>query len=199
VRDPRTALAVGVASTPLGRMHLAATGRGLCWAAFDPWRGRVVRAVELPAADRVAAASGPSGDVAENGPERSAQDAASVAASALLAQAIRAIDAWFARTSRALDVPLDVPATDWQRRVWAAAAHIRFGDRVTYGELAARLGRVGAARAVGTALGANPCLLFTPCHRVVGRGGRLTGYAGGIERKRALLAFESDASAPAVR
>jgi methylated-DNA-[protein]-cysteine S-methyltransferase len=52
---------------------------------------------------------------------------------------------------------------------------------------------------VGTALGANPCLLFTPCHRVVGRGGRLTGYAGGIERKRALLAFESDASAPAAR
>ena len=148
-------------------------------------------AADAPVRERVAAAiepraPGPARRRSEP-PEQPAFDAAG----ALLARAVGQIDAWFARADRTLDMPLDMPATDWQRRVWTAAAALRFGECVTYGELAARMGTPRAARAVGMALGANPCLLFTPCHRVVGRGGRLVGYAAGVERKRWLLAFES--------
>jgi methylated-DNA-[protein]-cysteine S-methyltransferase len=80
--------------------------------------------------------------------------------------------------------------TRFQHRVWAELRTIPRGKTVTYGELAARLGMPGAARAVGSAVARNPISIVVPCHRVVGADGSLTGYAGGVERKRALLAIE---------
>ena len=80
--------------------------------------------------------------------------------------------------------------TSFQRRVWEELRTIPAGTTVTYAELARRIGRPGAARAVGAAVARNPVSIVVPCHRVVGAGGSLTGYAGGVERKRALLAIE---------
>lgn len=83
--------------------------------------------------------------------------------------------------------------TPFQRRAWDALRTIPAGTTVTYGELAARLGRPGAARAVGSAVARNPISIVVPCHRVVGADGSLTGYAGGVEAKRRLLALEGAA------
>ena len=98
--------------------------------------------------------------------------------------------AYFAGERVAFDLPLDPVGTAWQRRVWAALMDIPYGETRGYGELAAALGAPGAARAVGHANGRNPISIVVPCHRVVGADGRLTGYGGGLERKRALLALE---------
>lgn len=86
--------------------------------------------------------------------------------------------------------PLDPAGTAFQRAVWQALLDIPAGTPATYGRLAARLGRAQAARALGAAVGRNPISILIPCHRVVGSSGALTGYAGGLERKRALLSLE---------
>lgn len=92
---------------------------------------------------------------------------------------------------RAFDLPLAfVIGTPFQQAVWRALLGIRQGDTVTYAEIARRVGRPAAVRAVGAAVGRNPISVIVPCHRVVGSDGSLTGYAGGIERKRALLRHE---------
>ncbi len=101
------------------------------------------------------------------------------------------LDAYFAGDLRAFDVPLAVAGTPFQRAVWAALCEVPYGTTTTYGALAARLGRPAAARAVGAANGRNPISILVPCHRVVGASGALTGYAGGVERKRWLLAHEA--------
>jgi O-6-methylguanine DNA methyltransferase len=87
-------------------------------------------------------------------------------------------------------VPLDLLGTPFQRSVWAALLAIPYGETHTYGGLAALLGRPRAARAVGRAVGTNRVNILVPCHRVIGRDGTLTGYGGGLERKRALLHLE---------
>lgn len=86
------------------------------------------------------------------------------------------------------ELPLSPAGSAFQRRVWALLAEIPYGKTVTYGELAARLG--SSARAVGGAVGRNPISIILPCHRVLGAGGRLTGYAGGLDRKIQLLHHE---------
>jgi methylated-DNA-[protein]-cysteine S-methyltransferase len=101
--------------------------------------------------------------------------------------------AYFAGELRAFDVPLDLRGTAFQQRVWAALRDIPYGETRTYGELAAALGAPSASRAVGLANGRNPISIVVPCHRVVGASGSLTGYAGGVERKRALLDLEARA------
>lgn len=88
------------------------------------------------------------------------------------------------------DVPLELGGTAFQRTVWAALRSIPYGETVSYGELAERIGRATASRAVGLANGRNPVSIIVPCHRVVGSTGDLTGYGGGVERKRYLLDFE---------
>lgn len=88
------------------------------------------------------------------------------------------------------DLPLDVRGTAFQQRVWEALGTIPAGETWTYGELAARIGKPGAARAVGAACGSNPVCVVVPCHRVVGSNGKLTGYAYGTDRKRELLRRE---------
>jgi O-6-methylguanine DNA methyltransferase len=106
-----------------------------------------------------------------------------------LADAVAALDAYLGGAPR-LDVPLDLAGTPFQLAVWRALAEVPFGETTTYAALAARLGRPTAARAVGAAVGANPVSLLVPCHRVVGARGDLTGFAWGLEMKRALLAHE---------
>ncbi|MEU6082781.1 methylated-DNA--[protein]-cysteine S-methyltransferase [Streptomyces sp. NPDC047108] len=109
------------------------------------------------------------------------------------AEAVRQLDAWFAGDRTDFDLPLRLHGTPFQQRVWTALREIPYGGTVSYGELAARLGKPSASRAVGLANGKNPVSIIVPCHRVVGAGGSLTGYGGGLDRKRRLLDFESGA------
>ena len=97
---------------------------------------------------------------------------------------------YFAGQRQTFDIPLKLAGTPFQRRVWKELTRIPFGTTITYADLAQRIGRPTASRAVGHANGRNPISILAPCHRVIGSGGRLTGYAGGIERKQWLLEFE---------
>ncbi|AEW95063.1 MULTISPECIES: methylated-DNA--[protein]-cysteine S-methyltransferase [Streptomycetaceae] len=101
--------------------------------------------------------------------------------------------AYFAGELRRFDLPLAPCGTPWQRQVWQALTTVPYGRTTTYGALAVALGRPTAARAVGLANGRNPVSVVIPCHRVVGADGSLTGYAGGLARKRRLLELESGA------
>ena len=109
---------------------------------------------------------------------------------AALAEARRQIDEYFAGARREFDLPLAVAGTEFQRRVWRELRRIPFGETVSYGELAARIGRPSASRAVGAANGRNPLPVVVPCHRVIGSDGRLTGFGGGLPTKQALLDLE---------
>ena len=109
----------------------------------------------------------------------------------VLREAAAQLSAWYAGQRRGFDLSLAPSGTPFQQAVWAELARIPHGSTRTYGEVATSLGRPAASRAVGAATGRNPLSIFIPCHRLVGRGGALTGYAGGLDRKRALLAFES--------
>lgn len=103
-----------------------------------------------------------------------------------------ALGAYFAGDLAAIGtLAVDTAGTDFQRSVWAALRAIPAGSTLTYGQLAARIGRPAAVRAVGLANGANPIGIVVPCHRVIGSGNRLTGYAGGLDRKHWLLAHEA--------
>jgi methylated-DNA-[protein]-cysteine S-methyltransferase len=102
-----------------------------------------------------------------------------------------ALARYFDGDIRALDdLPADGGGTPFQREVWAALRTIKAGETTTYGDLAKKLGREGAQRAVGAANGANPVSLIVPCHRVIGHANKLTGYGGGIDRKHWLLRHE---------
>lgn len=102
-----------------------------------------------------------------------------------------ALDAYFSGREIAFDVPLAPAGTPFQRDVWTALREIPFGATASYAEIARRIGRPRAVRAVGAANARNPIAILVPCHRVIGADGSLTGYAGGLERKRALLALEA--------
>lgn len=108
----------------------------------------------------------------------------------LIDDATAQLAAYFAGQRRAFDLPLAPPGTPFQRSVWEALGAIPYGQTRSYRELAVQLGDPGALRAVGRANGSNPIALLIPCHRVIGADGSLTGYAGGLERKRALLELE---------
>lgn len=109
----------------------------------------------------------------------------------LLVRAREALLSYLAGERQGLALPLAPVGTDFQRSVWTALKAIPYGQTRTYGEIAAAIGRPKAVRAVGQANHHNPLPIFLPCHRVVGSGGTLTGYAGGLEMKKALLALES--------
>jgi methylated-DNA-[protein]-cysteine S-methyltransferase len=148
--------------TPLGPLTLAATARGLAGAWFD---GQAHHPGEI--------------------------DAPLDPAHPQLARAAREFAAYFAGRRREFDLPLDATGTEFQQAVWRALRKIAPGATTSYGEVARRIGRANAVRAVGAAVGRNPISIVVPCHRVIGRDGSLTGYAGGLDRKRALLAHES--------
>lgn len=113
--------------------------------------------------------------------------------SPLLADAREQVRAYFAGELESFDLPLAPPGTAFQQRVWAEVARIPYGRTATYSAIAAALGTPRACRAVGAANGRNPLPILIPCHRVVGSTGKLTGYGGGLPRKRALLDLESAA------
>ena len=156
--------------TPLGRLLLVTDGDGRLRAAeWTDHRDRLLRLL--------ARHYGPAGYALAEG----------AAAPAVVA----AVAAYFAGELAAIDaVPVATAGTAFQRMVWAALRQIPAGLPVSYAALAVRLGRPAAARAVGHANGANPVSVVVPCHRLVGTDGALTGYAGGLARKRWLIAHE---------
>jgi methylated-DNA-[protein]-cysteine S-methyltransferase len=148
--------------SPLGTMILAATDRGLAGAWFEGQR-------HMP--DHSGWPLRPGHPV--------------------LRQAMRQFDDYFAGRRAAFDLPLDLQGgTQFQQSVWQALLAIPGGKTTSYGALSRRIGRPAAVRAVGAAVGRNPLSIVVPCHRVLGSDGSLTGYAGGLERKSALLSME---------
>lgn len=148
--------------SPLGRMLLAATDLGLAGVWFEGQK---------------------------HGPDPSGwpEDPAHP----VLAEAAAQLRAYFAGERDGFDLPLDLQAgTPFQQSVWNALRAIPNGGTTSYAQLARGLGRAQAARAIGAAVGRNPLSVVVPCHRVLGTGGALTGYAGGLERKTALLRLE---------
>ncbi|HTW65485.1 MAG TPA: methylated-DNA--[protein]-cysteine S-methyltransferase [Bryobacteraceae bacterium] len=107
-----------------------------------------------------------------------------------LREPARQLRAFFAGELHDFDVPLKPSGTAFQQGVWRALCEIPYGETISYGELARRIGNPSASRAVGLANGANPIAIVIPCHRVIGSNGKLTGYGGGLENKRWLLDFE---------
>lgn len=159
-----------VIESPVGRLMAAATSRGLARLAYEDLDGGV-DAVLQALAERL------SPRILE--------------APAKLDSVRRELEEYFAGRRRRFDVPVDWALVgDFGRRVLRAAATIPFGEVRTYGDVAARAGNAKASRAAGRALGANPIPIVVPCHRVVGAGGRLVGYTGGLHRKEALLQIE---------
>ncbi len=157
------------APTPLGPVWLTATDRGLCGLWFTDQR-------HAPQ------------------PEERASWMAGKVEHPLLNQTMRELEQYFDESQPfvGFTVPLDtMRGTPFQRRVWAALLDIEPGHPDTYGAVAQRLGLPTAVRAVGAAVGRNPISIIVPCHRVIGKNGQLTGYAGGLERKRMLLQLES--------
>lgn len=155
---------------------------------FETPIGRMITVVDEDAAVRLlefANGRSPSAHVARFGPEvRWTANAC--------AHVVAAVDQWFAGDRKALDsLELRPAGTAFSKQVWSEVRKVPFGSTASYGDIAARLGRPGASRAVGRANGANPVCLAIPCHRIVGADGSLTGYGGGLATKAALLAFES--------
>lgn len=117
-------------------------------------------------------------------------------ATKVLAETQRQLAEWFAGKRTAFELPLAPEGTAFQQKVWNELATIPFGSTCSYLDIALALGDKNATRAVGAANGKNPLAIVLPCHRVIGSNGKLTGYAGGMERKRWLLHFEQQATQP---
>ena len=110
----------------------------------------------------------------------------------LLDAAVTQIREYFTGNRTTFDLPLDLGGTPFQEKVWRELGSIPFGTTISYGEQARRIGRPQAARAVGAANGRNPVPVVLPCHRVIGSGGALTGFGGGLDTKRTLLRHEEE-------
>ncbi|MCV7067541.1 methylated-DNA--[protein]-cysteine S-methyltransferase [Mycolicibacterium farcinogenes] len=113
-------------------------------------------------------------------------------------EAVEQLAAYFAGKLTEFDLELDMVGTQFQRRVWEALRTIPYGETCSYGEIARQIGSPAAFRAVGLANGHNPIGIIVPCHRVIGANGSLTGYGGGLDRKRALLELEKSRTTPAL-
>ncbi len=111
-------------------------------------------------------------------------------------EAARQLRAYFAGELREFDLPLDLHGTDFQLRVWRELQRIPYGETRSYSQIAAAIGAPQAVRAVGAANGANPIPIVVPCHRVIGAGGKLVGYGGGLPLKQRLLALEGALALP---
>ena len=151
-----------VIDSPVGRLRLVASDKGLAGVWFERSRPERVR---------------PRGDI-----ERGRHP--------VLVEAERQLREYFAGTRRAFDLKLDFVGTPFQRSVWKALLTIPFGQTRTYGEIAKQVGRPSASRAVGAANGRNPVSIVAPCHRVIGSTGALTGFGGGLDVKARLLKLE---------
>ena len=161
-------MVIRVCPTPLGKLTLAAGTHGLAGAWFEDQQHRP------PALCGAGKAAWPS-----------------TPAHPVLREAASQIEAYFSGALKTFELPLDLSAgTDFQQAVWQALLALPRGQTCTYGELSKRIGRPSAVRATGGAIGRNPLSVIVPCHRVIGQGGALTGYAAGLERKRTLLQLE---------
>jgi methylated-DNA-[protein]-cysteine S-methyltransferase len=118
---------------------------------------------------------------------------------ALFVEAKRQLTAYFEGKLTQFDLPLAPDGTEFQQRVWAELQNIPFGETISYGELARRIGNPNASRAVGLANGRNPLSIIIPCHRVIGANGKLTGYSGGLSRKERLLQLEAEVLAKSAK
>jgi methylated-DNA-[protein]-cysteine S-methyltransferase len=157
--------AFDLADTPIGTLLVATTDRGVCQISFDPDRG--LDELSEAAGRRVLRV-----------PRR-------------IDAVRRELDEYFEGRRTEFDMPLDVSRVpEFQRVVLHELALVPYGEVTTYGALAARVGKPRAARAVGGAMNRNPIPIVLPCHRVIGASGSLTGYGGGLDRKRALLKLE---------
>ncbi|WP_422121996.1 methylated-DNA--[protein]-cysteine S-methyltransferase [Planococcus sp. X10-3] len=105
---------------------------------------------------------------------------------------VRELQEYFNGTSRTLSLPIDAKGTPFQQQIWQALQEIPYGTTVSYSEIAQRINRPTAVRAVGAAIGANPVLITVPCHRVIGKNGTMTGFRAGIDFKQFLLALEQE-------
>ncbi len=153
--------------SPVGRLLVAASGRGLCRISFDPEPERELDALARAFGARILRSPGPVDAVR------------------------RELDEYFEGERKEFDLPVDLtPLPHFQRQVLEELVRVTYGHVDTYGGLAQRIGKPRAARAVGGALNRNPIPIVVPCHRIVGASGSLTGYAGGLERKEALLGLE---------
>ncbi|MBC2098114.1 methylated-DNA--[protein]-cysteine S-methyltransferase [Listeria booriae] len=112
-----------------------------------------------------------------------------------IASFTRELALYLSGARREFDLPLDFAGTAFQEAVWQALLRIPYGQTRTYSDIAAEIGKPDAVRAVGTAIGANPILMVIPCHRVIGKNGKITGYRGGVAMKEQLLRLESASSA----
>ena len=173
-------------ASPVGWLRVEATERGLAAIEFmsggppaEAAGGRTLTDREADARSLSRAVQGPLEVTASQGPARDIVEAA-----------VAQLEAYFARRATRFDLPLDLRGTPFQLEVWEALRGVPWGTTVSYGELARRIGRPGASRAVGAANGANPIPIVIPCHRVITSRGRLGGYSSGLERKRILLALE---------
>ena len=154
--------------SPIGKLRVASTDAGLGWVGLPRAGGR-----------------GFAGWLARNAPAARRE-----AAFAPNRDAIRQLLEYLDGKRTAFELALDLRGTGFQRAVWDALLRIPYGETRSYGELARAIGKPSAVRAVGLANGANPVALVVPCHRVIGAHGGLTGYGGGLELKRRLLAME---------
>jgi methylated-DNA-[protein]-cysteine S-methyltransferase len=158
--------------TPLGDLTLVASPSGLAGAWFDQQRHLPVALAAQLAGHSVI------------WPEQATHP--------ILQEAVKQLTAYFAGQTSGFDLPLDLTAgSPFQQAVWQALLAIPHGRTTSYGALSASIGRPSAVRAVGGAIGRNPLSIVVPCHRVIGSTGSLTGYAGGLDRKIALLQLES--------
>src|SRR3954471_24706008 len=126
-------------------------------------------------------------------PNRHARGQGWIAAKAPFATAVEQLEEYFAGERTAFDLPLAAAGSRFEQAVWAALSEIPYGETRSYGDVARAIGRPDRARAVGVANARNPIAIIVPCHRVIGSDGSLTGYGGGLERKRALLDLEQGA------
>ena len=111
----------------------------------------------------------------------------------IVGETARELTEYFAGARKEFDIILTAEGTPFQASIWKAISSVKYGESITYTELARRAGHPGAVRAAGTATGRNPITIIVPCHRIVGSDGSLTGYAGGLDRKRALRELEGGA------
>lgn len=114
----------------------------------------------------------------------------------LFAEVRRQLTAYFAGRLRQFEIPLDLRGTPFQLQAWQALQQIPYGETISYGEQARWIGNPSAVRAIGLANGRNPVSIIVPCHRVIGKTGNLTGYGGGLDRKRFLLDLEQGKKFP---
>ena len=109
----------------------------------------------------------------------------------IVTEALKQLDEYFNKKRKVFDLPLGAKSTEFRQQVWAELCQVPFGHTASYSDIATAIGRDKAVRAVGAANGANPIAIVVPCHRVIGKNGTLTGYAGGLNRKQWLLDFEA--------